>query len=205
MIGSGLKKLAAEKGMTVAHGVAYGAYQGFALTMSEGNGWKALEFATRFSEPAAADALERKLNEVDMKRTYRVRDLVIGQRSIAVVFLDNPGTMKKIRAFLDWFMPLLEESGATKVNVCNECGCDTLGDDSWVLIDGVAHHMHAAFISCKASVCSLPSARSMDINLPISFASLKGSRWLSRFLSARRPAQILIPSKSPISPISFSW
>ena len=149
MIGSGLKKLAAEKGMTVAHGVAYGAYQGFALTMSEGNGWKALEFATRFSEPAAADALERKLNEVDMKRTYRVRDLVIGQRSIAIVFLDNPGTMKKIRAFLDWFMPLLEESGATKVNVCNECGCDTLGDDSWVLIDGVAHHMHAA---CKEKV-----------------------------------------------------
>lgn len=149
MIGSGLKKLAAEKGMTVAHGVAYGAYQGFALTMSEGNGWKALEFATRFSEPAAADELERKLNEVDMKRTYRVRDLLIGQRSIAIVFLDNPGTMKKIHAFLDWFMPLLEESGAAKVNVCNECGCDTLGDDSWVLIDGVAHHMHAA---CKEKV-----------------------------------------------------
>ena len=149
MIGSGLKKLAAEKGMTVAHGVAYGAYQGFALTMSEGNGWKALEFATRFSEPAAADALERKLNEVDMKRTYRVRDLVIGQRSIAIVFLDNPGTMKKIRAFLDWFMPLLEESGATKADICNECGMATVGDDCWVLIDGVAHHMHAA---CKEAV-----------------------------------------------------
>ena len=149
MVGSGLKKLAAENGMTVAHGVAYGTYRGFALTMSEGNGWKALEFATRFSDPAAANALEYKLNLVDMKRNYWVRDLVIGQRSIAVVFLDKPGTMKKIRAFLEWFMPLLEESGASKVNICNECGCDTMGDDSWVLIDGVAHHMHAA---CKEKV-----------------------------------------------------
>ena len=149
MIGSGLKKLAAEQGMTVAHGVAYGSYQGFALTICEGNGWKSLEFATRFADPATSDALESKLNTVDLKRTYRVQSLVIGQRSIAVVFQDNPGTMKKIREFLDWFMPMVEESGASKVNVCNECGLETMGDDSWVLIDGVAHHMHAA---CKEKV-----------------------------------------------------
>lgn len=149
MIGSGLKKLAAEKGMTVARGVAYGAYQGFALTMNEGNGWKALQFATRFPEPAAEDALKCKLNTVDLNRTYRVRELTIGQRGITVIFHDNPGTMKKIRAFLDWFMPLLEESGATKVSVCNECGCDIMSDDGWVLIDGVAHHMHTA---CKEKV-----------------------------------------------------
>ena len=149
MIGSGLKKLAKENGMTVAHGVAYGSYQGFALTMSEGNGWKALEFATRFPNPADEDALKYKLNAVDLKRTYRVRDLVIGQRSVAIVFLDNPGTMKKILAFLEWFMPLLEESGATKVNICNECGLETVSNDCWVLIDGVAHHMHTA---CKEKV-----------------------------------------------------
>ena len=149
MVGSALKKMAKENGMTVAHGVAYGAYRGFAVTMNEGSGWKALEFATRFPDPAAQDALERKLNEVDLKRTYRVQGLVIGQRSIAIQFLDNPGTMKKIYAFLDWFMPLLEESGATKAEICNECGGLTLGDDSWVLIDGVAHYMHAA---CKDTV-----------------------------------------------------
>lgn len=149
MVGSALKKMAKENGMQVAHGVAYGAYRGYALTMNEGGGWKALEFATRIADPAAVDTLKRKLNEVDLKRTYRVQDLVIGARSVAIVFHDNPGTMKKIQAFLDWFMPLLEESGATKTNICNECGCDTMGDDSWVLIDGVAHHMHAA---CKEKV-----------------------------------------------------
>ena len=149
MIGSALKKMARENGMQVAHGVAYGAYQNFALTMNEGGGWKALEFATRIPDPAAEETLKRKLKEVDLMRTYRVRDLVIGQRSIAVIFHDNPGTMKKLRAFLDWFMPLLEECGATKVNICNECGQDTFGNGSWVLIDGVAHHMHA---SCKDKV-----------------------------------------------------
>lgn len=149
MIGSALKKMAKENGMQVAHGVAYGAYRGFALTMSEGAGWKALEFATRLEDPTAADVLKRKLNEVDMKRTYRVQDLVIAPRSIAVIFHDNPGTMKKIQIFLDWFMPLLEESGATKINICNECGTETAESGSWVLIDGVAHHMHAA---CKEKV-----------------------------------------------------
>lgn len=144
MIGSALKKMANENGMQVAHGVAYGAYRGFALTMKEGGGWKALEFATRIPEPSAQDSLERKLNEVDMKRTYRVQSLEIGQRSIAIVFLDNPGTMKKIYAFLDWFIPLLEECGATKADICNECGYQTQGGDCWVLIDGVAHHMHEA-------------------------------------------------------------
>lgn len=149
MVGSALKKMAKENGMQVAHGVAYGAYRGYALTMHEGSGWKALEFATRIPEPSAQDALERKLNEVDMKRTYRVQSLEIGQRSVAVVFLDNPGTMKKIYAFLDWFIPLLEEYGATKIDVCNECGCQTQGDDCWVQIDGVAHHMHTA---CREKV-----------------------------------------------------
>lgn len=149
MVGSALKKMAKENGMSVAHGVAYGTYRGYALTMNEGGGWKALEFATRFADPAAQDALERKLNEVDLKRTYRVQSLVIGQRSIAITFLDNPGTMKKIYEFLDWFMPLLETFGAAKASRCSECGCETVGEDCWVLIDNVAHPMHSA---CKEKV-----------------------------------------------------
>lgn len=149
MIGSGLKKLAKENGMQVSHGVAYGAYRGYALTMCEGSGWKRLDFSTRLPDSVARENLEKKLGEVDLKRTYRVQSLEIGYRSTAIVFLDNLGTMKKIQAFLDWFMPLLEESGATKANICNECGSVLMGDDSWVLIDGVAHHMHNA---CKEKV-----------------------------------------------------
>ena len=149
MIGSALKKMAKENGMQIARGVAYGAYKGYALTMCEGSGWKRLDFSTRFYDVAAQNALEVKLNEVDLKRTYRVQSLEISGRSIAIVFLDNPGTMKKIQAFLDWFMPLLEESGAARAEICIECGGQIIGDERWVLIDGVAHHMHAA---CKEHV-----------------------------------------------------
>ena len=151
MIGSGLKKLANENGMKVAHGVAYGNFRGFALTMCEGSGWKRLDFTTRFLDPAAQNAFQAKLTEVDLKKTYRVQALNIGYRSIAVVFHDTVGTMKKIPEFLDWFMPLLEECGAAKADICSDCGGQILGDDSWVLVDGVAHHMHNV---CKEKVKS---------------------------------------------------
>ena len=135
--------------MQVAHGVAYGAYRGFALSMCEGSGWKRLDFSTRFPDPAGENTLRGRLGEVDLKRTYRIQSLEVGSRMVTIVFLDNPGTMKKIQAFLDWFMPLLEESGATKANICNECGMVTADNDCWVLIDGIAHHMH---ITCKEAL-----------------------------------------------------
>lgn len=149
MVGSALKKMAQENGMQVAHGVAYGVYRGFALTMCEGSGWKRFDFSTRFAAPGDQNALEAKLNEVDLKRTYRVQALEIGNRGVAVVFMDNPGTMKKIQAFLDWFMPLLEECGTARADICAECGGQIMGGDSWVLIDGIAHHMHT---TCKEKV-----------------------------------------------------
>ena len=149
MIGSALKKMAAENGMQVARGVAYGEYRGFALTMCEGSGWKRLDFSTRFDDPARENEFIAKLNQVDLKRTYRVQDLQVGGRNIAIVFLDNPGTMKKIQAFLDWFMPMLEESGAAKTDTCVECGCALNGEGDWLLVDGVAHHLHTA---CKEKV-----------------------------------------------------
>lgn len=143
MIGSAFKKFAKENGMQVAHGVGYGVYRGFALTLSEGAGWKALNFATRFADPTARKTLETKLNAVDLKRTYRVQNLDIGSRGITIMFMDNPGTMKKLQAFLDWFMPLLEESGAAKSNICSECGQEIFSDGCWTLVDGVAHRFHS--------------------------------------------------------------
>lgn len=143
MVGSALKKMAKENGMTVAHGVAYGNYRGYAMSMYEGSGWKRLEFATRFSD------LGGKLGEVDLKRTYRIEQLLISERGVTVEFFDNPGTMKKIYAFLDWFIPVLDACGASRVDQCVECGAEIVDGGCWVLIDGVAYHMHTA---CKEKV-----------------------------------------------------
>ena len=58
MIASTYKKLAAEYGMMVDKGVAYGNLGGFAATLSEGSGWKQIIFATTIADPAKALELQ---------------------------------------------------------------------------------------------------------------------------------------------------
>lgn len=141
MIGSALKKLAKENSMKVAKGVAYGSLRGYAATLSEGAGWKQIVFTTTFTDPAKRTELMDLVSSTDVKKLYRVQNLGIGPRSVQVIFHDNPGTMKKIMAFLDWFLPLLQEYTATGVNICTECGCEITAG-RWALINGVAYHFH---------------------------------------------------------------
>lgn len=143
MIGSGLKKLAQENGMKVAHGVAYGSLQGFAATMSEGSGYKQVIFTTKFLDENQKNALLGVVNQADIQRIYRVQNLNVAPDAIQIVFLDNPGTMKKIREFLDWFIPLLRQYCATAYNVCTECGSE-ITNGCWLLINGIAYYMHDA-------------------------------------------------------------
>lgn len=141
MIGSGLKKYAQENGLKVAKGVAYGSFHGFAATMSEGSGYKQIVLTTKFPDPEKLQKLQEQINSRNVTREFRVQKLTFAPNGVAVIFTDNPGTMGKIRAFADWFMPLLAESGATGIDVCTECGMQMTGG-SWKLVDGVAYHMH---------------------------------------------------------------
>ena len=143
MVNSGLKKYAAENGMKVSHGEAYGNLQGFAATMMEGSNTKILILATRFPSEEQKNQLLQAVNTVDISRTYRVQKLEIGLRTIHVVFGDTVGTMKKLRAFVDWFMPLLRQHGAALVGMCPECGMEVTSG-RWVLVNGIAYHMHDA-------------------------------------------------------------
>lgn len=151
MIGSGLKKLAQENGMTVSNGVAYGALRGFAATLSEGAGFKQIVFSTSVTDPAKRMELSDTVSMIGDKKLYsmyRVRNLGIGPRTIQVIFHDNPGTMKKIRVFLDWFIPLLEQAGATPWNICCECGTEVT-NGGWVMVNGVCYYLHE---SCAQKV-----------------------------------------------------
>ena len=143
MIGSGLKKLAKEYGMTVSSGVAYGSLGGFAATLSEGAGFKRIVFSTQFSDPAGRTGFMDAVNGRDVKKDFRVSGLGIDARTIVVQFLDNPGTMKKIRAFLDWLLPMLRGFGASGADICADCGMPIEGG-RWAMVDGVAHHFHDA-------------------------------------------------------------
>ena len=150
MIGSGLRKLAQQYGMKEDSGVAYGSLRGYATTLSEGAGWKRVDIATQIADPVQLTQLQTAANGVDLQKEYRVQELVLGPKSINVVFFDNPGTMKKLTAFIDWFYPLLDQCGATKANICTECGSET-ATGVWYLIEGVAYYFHE---SCAQSVCN---------------------------------------------------
>ena len=141
MIGSGLKKLASEHNMKVAHGVAYGSMNGFAVTLSEGSGYKRMAISTKIREEEKLGLLQVQLSRRNLQKEFRVKSLELGEKFIDVIFLDNPGTMKKIYAFIEWFFPMLEESGAAKADVCAECGM-SVADGKWKLINGCAHYMH---------------------------------------------------------------
>lgn len=144
MIGSGLKKLAQQNGMQIAAGVAYGSLRGYATTLSEGSGYKQLVITTRFADPAGQEALYAQVGTRNITGDFRVQSLNFAPNGISVVFTDNPGTMKKIEAFIEWFYPMLPRFGATHAGYCGECGTEIYGGDCWILRDGVAYHVHEA-------------------------------------------------------------
>lgn len=141
MIGSGLKKLARENSMTVARGIAYGSLRGYAATLSEGAGWKRIIFATAITDPVKKTEFMDAVGAVDITKQFRIQRIGATAKAVQIDFLDNPGTMKKIYAFLDWFIPLLESYGATSANICTECGYEA-ADGRWVLINGIAYYLH---------------------------------------------------------------
>ena len=142
MIGSGLKKFAQQHGMKIARGVAYGSFYGYAATFCEGSGWKRIVVSTRFPDPAKRDALRTALAQQNLTTQYRVKSLEIFDDGIVILFLDNPGTMKKIEAFCQWFFPQLAAYEATGTDICSECGAPILDDGCWKLLNEIARHMH---------------------------------------------------------------
>ena len=144
MVGSGLKKLAAENNMRISAGVAYGDFRGYAVSFWEGAGFKAMAISTKFVDVAGLNALQAQLNGRNITKEFRVQQISFAPNGVFIQFLDNPGTMKKMEAFFDWFFPLLDESSAAGVNICPECGCPIEGDDSWTLVENVAFHQHRA-------------------------------------------------------------
>lgn len=143
MIGSGLKKLAKENGMQISNGVAYGNLGGFAATLSEGSGYKQIVFSTLFTDHKKMEELIEFTGRMNVSRRYRVQTLNITRQSVQVIFLDNPGTMKKIQEFLAWFLPLLRSHGAAPMNICPECGCE-ISAGRWILVEGTAIYLHDA-------------------------------------------------------------
>ncbi len=159
MIAYGLKKLARQNGMSIASGVAYGSFKGFAAAFSEGSGYKRIDISSRFPDELSRDELFAQLQQRDLKKEFRILQLVVSDTSgccITVIFHDTIGTMKRITTFLDYFLPLLSQYGAAGADICPECGGELYGGGSWKLINGSAYHLHE---SCAASITASAEAQ----------------------------------------------
>lgn len=146
MISGAFKKLAKENGMQISNGVAYGSLRGYTATLKDGAGSKYISFATGFKDPNQLTQLKAVLvqyGDKQLLKDFRVAQMFVDPKCIRFVFADSFGTMKKIYAFLDWFIPLLNQFEATPAGVCNLCGAP-LENGSWIMMDDVCYYAHQA-------------------------------------------------------------
>lgn len=170
MIGPALKKLAAENGLTVAKGVAYGTFRGYCTTFSEGANYKQMLISTAFPEESKQDELMGYVNRFNLTKEYRVQNISFAPNGINIVFLDTVGTMKKLRAFVDWFWPLLAQYGAAGPDICPECGLP-VASGRWILRNGIgASYVHEA--------CAQKLERELEAHIEETKQPGNGSYWL---------------------------
>ena len=150
MIGSGLKKYAAAQGLQVKNGRAFGVWRGYMLTLHEGQGWKCASFAARIPQGPAQAELAAMANDKQMKKQYRLQQLQQSERCVTIYFTDTVGTMKRIEAFLDFFVQRLAAWQAVGAGCCSQCGQSFAGTQpAAVEIGGVVYPMHE---QCAAAV-----------------------------------------------------
>lgn len=122
MVGTGIKKFAKENSWTVKNGIAFGVYRGYMMSMQEGAGWKSLSIAARLESDDAIKSAYELLNDKDIMKEYRITASQVTATSVFITFLDNPGTVKKIFAFMDSFCDGLDSFGAKGAKYCSSCG-----------------------------------------------------------------------------------
>jgi len=86
--------------------------------------------------------MQDDLKQHNLMKEFRVQELVFMDNCLMIRFYDNPGTMKKFHAFVDYFFPLLRQAGALDASVCTECGQTVPENEGWVLVNGMAFHLH---------------------------------------------------------------
>lgn len=142
MIGTALSKLAKENGMKVSDGVAYGLFRGYSACFLEGSGFKLICFTSHKGDSEKMQQLKSLLDDKNTSKEYRFMKVKAVEGSLEIYFNDTVGTMKRINAFIDWFMPVMAQYGISSGDICSQCGTELGGAGKWKKINGVAYHMH---------------------------------------------------------------
>jgi hypothetical protein len=153
MVGIGLRKYAREKGLRISNGVIYGDLGGYAVTFSEGMGTKMMWITAWQRNEGDAERLDEMLEEIDLNKNYRITGKLVASGLLVFCFYDNPGTMGKLKRFVDWIIPYLSDFGMVGTSHCSGCGLPIDGNCSWKLLNKVAYRQHdACFVSIMQEV-----------------------------------------------------
>lgn len=142
MVGTGIKKFAKENNWQIKNGIAFGNYRGYMMSMQEGAGWKSLSVAARLESEDALNSAYELLNDKNIMKEYRITGSNLSASSVLITFLDNPGTMKKMFAFMDSFCDGLDSFGAKGMNYCSSCGCELNGMGVPALMNDTVYLLH---------------------------------------------------------------
>ena len=144
MIGQEFEQLAQSYGLVRDQSIYYGQLMHYAVTFLDGPGCHRIMITTRFENPTDKDLLMDLVNAQDLSGQFGIRKLQIAKKVIHIMFRKEAGAMDKIRAFIEWFFPLLPEHDAWQADICVQCGTPMEDEEAqWVLRDGaVAFRMH---------------------------------------------------------------
>lgn len=143
MIAMALRKLARENNMTVSDGYGYGSFRGYDTVLFEGMGTKTIMISGYWQDDSKKEAFEKMLEGIDLMKKYRLMDCDVSIDGLCLIFHDNPGTMKKLLACLDWLMPLLPEYGLLGSDYCCACGRRFEIDEPWERVLDIPARVHA--------------------------------------------------------------
>lgn len=147
MIGSKLKKFAAEMGFTVKNGIAYGIYKDYLLTLKDVNGMPSVTFAVYFTDENIMGNIHLLLDNEDIKKSYAIYLHEISVTMIHIVFLNKLKAIEYIKSFIDMLCEKLSASAVKGAAYCNCCGLETdLTAAHPVMINSNAFLMHSGCI-----------------------------------------------------------
>lgn len=137
-----VKNFAEANGLAIAKNIAYGNLRGYAATVSTGQGFIQIVFATSFPDANDQRVVEEALRQANLSKQYGVLSLDFFPKNIRItISYSLKKQIKLAESFLSFFIPLLDEHHATGVHTCPECGGDITAG-CWKLIDGIAYHLH---------------------------------------------------------------
>lgn len=142
MISAGMEELAKDMGLRMDDDVAYGLFGGYAAALSETPKWKDLVFSTQLLEDEKKAELNSRCSDRKRLRGFGIHRLECQGAFIRVLFDNKGDVMENMRRFIDWFVPILNELGAVKGDLCVQCGQPVKENHPWLLVDDTAYHMH---------------------------------------------------------------